>query len=118
MMNERGSEPMTTTHVYPPLTPEDFETQYDEKHRYIFTEDEGGDMFYAYGHDRDDEFARQLKEFWIQIGGSDPVETWLHPVEIEHRWAVTIEPAPEWRCTWRGVNELTLGAFPVSVVGL
>ena len=109
---------MTTTHVYPPLTPEDFETQYDEKRRYMFTEDENGDMFYTYGHDRNEEFLRQIKEYCIEIGGSDPEEVQFRPDDIEHRWAVAIEPAPEWRITWRDVNELTPGAFPVSVVVL
>lgn len=57
--------------VHPPLAAEDFETQYDSKHRYMFIEHEDGDMFYTYGHDRDDEFARQIREYDIEIGGMD-----------------------------------------------
>ncbi|KPG13754.1 hypothetical protein [Mycobacteroides immunogenum] len=109
---------MTITRVYPPLTPEDFETQYDEKHRYMFTEDENGDMYYTYGHDRDDEFVRQLREYCIEVGGCPPDEAEFDSSDIEHRWAVTVEPAPEWRFTWLDVTESTPGAFPISVVGL
>ncbi|MDM2418432.1 Uncharacterised protein [Mycobacteroides abscessus subsp. massiliense] len=109
---------MTTTHVYPPLTPEDFETQYDEKHRYMFTEDENGDMYYAYGHDRDSEFVRQLREYCIEIARSSPDDAEFSEGDITHLWAVTVEPAPEWRFTWRNVTESTPGAFPISVVTL
>lgn len=109
---------MTTTHVYPPLTPEDFETQYDEKRRYMFTEDENGDMYYAYGHDRDEEFVRQLREYCIEIGGVDPNEVDIDGVGIRHLWAVTMDPAPEWGFTWIDVTEHTPGAFPVSVIVL
>lgn len=109
---------MTTTHVYPPLTPEDFETQYDEKHHYMFVEDENGDLFYTYGHDRDSEFVRQIREYCIEIGGVDPDEVEIDGGDIDHRWAVTIQPAPEWQFTCRDVNENTPGAFPVSVVVL
>ncbi|SKQ88719.1 Uncharacterised protein [Mycobacteroides abscessus subsp. abscessus] len=110
---------MTTTHVYPPLTPEDFETQYDEKHHYMFTDDEDCDMFYTYGHDRDEEFVSQLREYHIEIlRWYDPDEVEFSEGDIRHLWAVTVEPAPEWRITWRDVTENTPGAFPVSVVVL
>lgn len=106
---------MTTIH--PPLAAEDFETQYDNKHRYMFIEHEDGDMFYTYGHDRDDEFARQVREYDIEIGGmaAEDVEE-ITAEDVGHYWAVTVEPKPEWRFTWRDIDEKTPGAFPVSVI--
>ena len=104
-----------STDSYPPLTAKDFETQYDADHVYIFTEDEWGDMLYTYGHDRDAEFARQANEFDIYAGSVDP-EDYYTADDVDHRWAITIEPSPEWRCKWAGVDEHTPGAFPVSVI--
>ncbi|MBE5476945.1 hypothetical protein [Mycobacteroides abscessus] len=105
---------MTTIH--PPLTAEDFETQYDAEHRYMFTQDEDGETLYAYGHDRDDEFIRQAREFDKEIGGipADMLDVTVY--SPRHIWAITIEPRPEWRFTCREVDENTPGAFPVSVL--
>lgn len=77
--------------VYPPLTAEDFETQYDNEHRYMFIEPEDGDMFYTYGHDRDDEFASQVVPY--VLGGDLFCIIGIH-----------------------SADEDTPGAFPVSVI--
>lgn len=106
---------MTTIH--PPLTAEDFEMQYDADHRYMFTQDEDGGMLYTYGHDRDEEFTRQAREFAIEINDLDAEEADRLTVDVvNHLWAITTDPKPEWRFTWRNVDENTPGAFPVSVI--
>ncbi|QZH69539.1 hypothetical protein [Mycolicibacterium farcinogenes] len=111
---------MTATH--PPLTAEDFNTEYYAEHRYIFIDDEGANMLYTYGHDRDEEFARQANEFDIEILGLDADEAQRTADDVHHRWAIVIEPKPEWRFTWvdaetgRGIEESTPGAFPISLI--
>ncbi len=39
---------MTTVH--PPLTAEDFDTEYDAEHHYMFIHHEDGDILHTYGH--------------------------------------------------------------------
>ncbi|SKO29342.1 hypothetical protein [Mycobacteroides abscessus] len=103
--------------VHPPLTAEDFETQYDAEHRYMFIQDEGGDMLYTYGHDRDDEFARQAREFALEIEDLDKEDADRLTADVVlHLWAVTTHPKPEWRFTWENVYVTTDGSFPVSVI--
>ena len=110
------------TAAHPPLTAEDFNTQYYAEHRYIFIDDEDANMLYTYGHDRDEEFARQANEFDIEILGLDVVEAQHTAADIHHFWAITIEPKPQWRFTSRNtethknIEENTPGAFPVSVI--
>lgn len=106
---------MTTIH--PPLTAEDFETQYDDEHRYMFIQDEDGDTLYTYGHDRDDEFARQAREFARDMNDEDDEDAdRITGDVVNHLWAVTTEPKPDWRFDWGGIDENTPGAFPVSVI--
>ncbi|MEX3650431.1 hypothetical protein [Mycolicibacterium porcinum] len=108
--------------VHPPLTAEDFETQYDVEHRYMFIEHEDADMLYTYGHDRDEEFARQVSEFDFELLGLDADEAQWTADDVHHRWAVVIAPKPEWRFTWidtqagRDIDESTPGAFPISLI--
>lgn len=109
------------TAVHPPLTAEDFDTQYDAEHRYMFIEHEYGDMLYTYGHDRDEEFAQQANEFDIELRGLDAEDTQLTADDVHHRWAVLIAPKPEWRFwidtdTGEDIQESTPGAFPISLI--
>lgn len=108
--------------VHPPLTAEDFDTQYDAEHRYMFIEHEYGDMLYTYGHHRDEEFARQATEFGVQIRGLDADEAQLTADDVHHLWAIVIAPKPDWRFTWIDIetgcdiDEGTPGAFPISLI--
>lgn len=108
---------MTTTH--PPLVPSDFDFGED----FVFfgvplVESEHGEYMYAYGHVDPDTFAAAVDSYGEQVNGCDfsiccdRVET----SAVRHLWAVTVEPPPEWRVTWRGITEHTPGAFPITVV--
>ena len=110
---------MTTVH--PPLTAEDFDTEYDAEHHYMFIQHEDGDMLYTYGHHRDEEFARQVNEFDIELCGLDAEDAQRTAADVHRRGAVLIAPKPEWRFwidtdTGDEVKESTPGAFPISLI--
>lgn len=101
--------------TYSPLTAKDFDTQWDSTHTYPFFEDERGDRLYAYGHDRDAEFAAEATRFGIEIGELDPEDAECTTEDITHHWAVVTDPE-EQSFTWCDITENTPGAFPVSVL--
>ncbi len=108
--------------VHPPLSVEDFNTQYDVEHRYMFIEREDANMFFTYGHHRDEEFARQSNEFDIELLGLDADEAQRTADDVHHRWAIVIAPKPDWLVTWIDaktgcdIAESTPGAFPISLI--
>jgi hypothetical protein len=103
---------------YPPLTAKDFEMRYAVVgHVYPFYEDEEGLGLFAYGHDRDAEFAAEANEYDIAVSGSiarEDIEEFGYAADdVSHYWAVMVDQE---RYTWVGITADTPNAFPVSVL--
>jgi hypothetical protein len=108
----------------PPLTAEEFRAGTPYVHKGIhLIEDESGEWVYAYGHEPAQRFAAAVNEYDDAAAGPSytfPPEEQYTRGDVQHRWAVTVEPAdgPDgWRIDFRSSNTATTpGAFPVTVV--
>jgi len=107
-----------------PLTAKEFNDGTPYVHQGVhLVEDESGTWVYAYGHQPAQRFAAAVNEYDQKLAGSSytfPPEEQYTRGDVQHRWAVTIEPAggPNgWRIDFRSSNTAqTPGAFPVTVV--
>jgi hypothetical protein len=114
---DREEPPMTDlpTPPLPPLTAEDFVAPGFTYRGVPVVEPEDGDCVFTHGHVDADLFVAAVHDYDSEF--ADPGAAEAHnPDDVEHWWAVTIEPAPEWRIRWGGITADTPGAFPVTVV--
>jgi hypothetical protein len=105
----------TPTTIHPPLTRQQFEDGCGYTYRGVsICEDENATWVYAYGHIDPAEFVKVLHDYDIETAGVD--EPYAHS-DVQHRWATTTRPAPDWWIDFPSSNTAeTPGAFPVTVV--
>lgn len=106
------------------VTEDDFETQYDDDHKFPFFEDENGNWVIGYGHTDRAEFAAGVNEY-DALANAGTMFSELRPYtsdDVVHAYAIATKPGdspadPEyWSLNWHEVTDKTRGSFPVTLV--
>lgn len=78
-------------------------------------DDERGDYVIAYDHIDPAQFVEAVAAMDREdLGGDEPVPH--DPSEVQHRWAITTHPAPEWHIAWENFRANILDIFPITVI--
>ncbi|MBF4194570.1 hypothetical protein [Mycolicibacterium phlei] len=97
-------------------TAEDFKTVWDENTTFPFFEDEYASGVYGFGHQDKEAFAASVNEYDQLCGCDVAPEDKYTAADVIHAWAVLLDPrnSDGMRFSWRGVDSMTLGSWPLT----
>ena len=106
---------MTKAKTYPALSEAEFNEGAVSVNGIKLHDDEDGYWIFSYGHHEQSRFADATNTWLAELGVGEHAN--YEPRHVQHRWAVTVKPGPEWLINWALDNTSdTDGAFPVTVV--
>lgn len=107
-----------STHPNPPLAPlsaEDFKG-WANHNDVDLIEDENASWVIGYGHVDKGAFAAAVNAYDAACDADAQEDDGYTASDVQHQYAVVIEPKPEWWITYVDVTAETPGSFPITVV--